>query len=78
VEEEREGSLEEGVTVKNLIENALQFYREAQDAIREGDWAKYGNRLNQLENTLKSLQDLIQQDELPELQESIEEEIEQE
>ncbi len=78
MEEEREGSLEEGVTVKNLIENALQFYREAQDAIREGDWAKYGNRLNQLENTLKSLQDLIQQDELPELQESIEEEIEQE
>ncbi|MGE4412692.1 MAG: UPF0182 family protein [Candidatus Caldatribacteriota bacterium] len=78
VEEERKVVLEEGVTVQNLIENALQFYREAQDAIREGDWAKYGNRLNQLENTLKSLQDLIQQDELPESQESIEEEIEQE
>jgi uncharacterized membrane protein (UPF0182 family) len=77
-EEERKVVLEEGVTVKNLIENALQFYREAQDAIREGDWAKYGNRLNQLENTLKSLQDLIQQDELLESQESIEEEIEQE
>jgi len=66
VEERREVILEEGATLKNLIENAIRNYLDARDAAREGNWSQYGNRLDQLENDLQSLQSFIQQDELEE------------
>jgi len=69
----REIILEEGATLKNLIENALQNYSAATDAAREGNWSQYGIHLNQLEDALESLQQFIQIDELEELEEILEE-----
>ncbi|MBN2395142.1 MAG: UPF0182 family protein, partial [Candidatus Atribacteria bacterium] len=74
-EMEREIVLEEGATLKNLIEQAKQHYRAATDAARLGNWTEYGNRLNQLENTLDSLERFIQEDQLKgTLEQTVEEE----
>jgi uncharacterized protein len=67
---EREIILEEGTTLNGLIENAVQYYLDATDAAQEGNWEQYGKNLEDLEDTLESLQKFIQRDEL---QESIEE-----
>jgi uncharacterized membrane protein (UPF0182 family) len=34
---------------------ALQYYNNARDYLREGDWAGYGRELEKLENILKQL-----------------------
>lgn len=78
VAERREIVLEEGATVDDLINNAVQHFQEAQGYAREGNWSQYGESINKLEDTLESLQNFIQQDEAQESQESIKEEIEQE
>jgi len=67
---EREVILEEGTTLNDLIENAVQYYLDATDAAQEGNWEQYGDNLENLEDALESLQTFIQQDKL---QESIEE-----
>ncbi|MDD5637848.1 MAG: UPF0182 family protein [Atribacterota bacterium] len=73
IEEKREIILEEGITLNNLIENAIQYYLEAKNAIQEGNWALYGQCLNQLEEVLESLQSFVKQDEIKELQDVLEE-----
>ncbi|MDD3032209.1 MAG: hypothetical protein PHF16_07545, partial [Atribacterota bacterium] len=65
--------LQEGTTLNSLIENANKYYNDATDAAQQGDWAEYGRSLEDLKNTLESLQNFIQEDILEE-QESIEEE----
>ncbi len=73
VVEKREAILKEGVTLNDLINNAIRYYREAKDASREGNWALYGQRLEQLEETLEILKGFVEQDELQELQDLLEE-----
>jgi uncharacterized membrane protein (UPF0182 family) len=65
--------LKEGTTLNGLIENDNKYYSDATDAAQQGDWAEYGRSLEDLKNTLESLQNFIQEDILEE-QESIEEE----
>ncbi len=72
-EERREVILEEGTTLNNLIDRAVQYYLEAKNAIQEGNWTLYGQRLNQLEEVLETLQNFVQQDEKEELQDLHEE-----
>ncbi len=71
--EKSEIILEEGVTLNDFIKNAIKYYMEAKDASRGGNWALYGQRLNQLEEVLEILKDFIQNDELQNLQDSFEE-----
>jgi len=66
---EREIILEEGSTLNSLIENAIQYYLDATDAAQEGNWTQYGENLEDLEDTLESLQNFIQQMELQEITE---------
>jgi uncharacterized membrane protein (UPF0182 family) len=73
VDEKSEIILQEGVTLNDFIKNAIKYYMEAKDASREGNWALYGQRLNQLEETLDVLKDFVEQDELQELQDIFEE-----
>ncbi len=73
VDEKSEIMLQEGVTLNDFIKNAIKYYMEAKDASREGNWALYGQRLNQLEETLEILKDFVEQDELQELQDIFEE-----
>lgn len=63
MEEKVKTVLEDGKTLNNLIENALQYYLEAKNALKDGDWVLYGKNLNQLEEVLQSLQQLAEQDE---------------
>lgn len=44
-------------TVKELISQARQHYDNAQSAQKSGDWAKYGEELEKLKQTLKNLED---------------------
>jgi len=46
-----------GKTVKDLVSEARQHYDEAQSASRSGDWAKYGEELKKLQQTLKILEE---------------------
>jgi hypothetical protein len=39
----------------NLGEQALQYYNNAKDYLRQGDWAGYGRELDKLENLLNQL-----------------------
>ncbi len=71
---ERNIILEEGTTLNGLIENAVQYYLDATDAAQEGNWEKYGENLESLEDALESLRSFIQQDEVPESSEDEEEE----
>jgi uncharacterized membrane protein (UPF0182 family) len=73
VDEKSETMLQEGVTLNDFIKNAIKYYLEAKDASREGDWALYGQRLNQLEETLDILKDFVERDELQDLPELLEE-----
>jgi hypothetical protein len=34
---------------------ALQYYNEAKEQLRQGNWAGYGEALEQLENTLREM-----------------------
>jgi uncharacterized membrane protein (UPF0182 family) len=41
--------------ISELGVRALQYYNNAKDYLREGDWAGYGRELEKLENILKQL-----------------------
>jgi len=43
-------------TLKNLIKEAAGYYESAQKYAREGNWGKYGEELQKLEQTLKLLE----------------------
>ena len=45
----------EQTSLRGLIEQASQYFNEAQSAQRAGDWAEYGRSLQLLEETLKQL-----------------------
>lgn len=44
--------------VKDLIKEAAGYFENAQGFAREGDWAKYGEELKKLENTLNLLEEM--------------------
>ncbi|MBU4562060.1 UPF0182 family protein [bacterium] len=44
-------------TLKDLIKEAAGYYESAQEFAREGNWSKYGEELQKLEQTLKLLQE---------------------
>jgi len=48
----------EEATIEELISTANQLFMNAQNASKNGDWAKYGEYLEQLENVLKRLEEL--------------------
>jgi len=43
------------VETKQLINQALEQYQRAQEHLRQGDWAGYGEEMNKLQQTLKQL-----------------------
>ncbi len=43
------------VSAKNLSRSAMKNYNDAQEALRKGDWAKYGQLLEQLKRDLEQL-----------------------
>lgn len=45
-------------TLKDLIKEAAGYYESAQEFSREGNWSKYGEELQKLEQTLKMLQEV--------------------
>ncbi|MBE3127572.1 MAG: UPF0182 family protein [Candidatus Atribacteria bacterium] len=45
-------------TLKDLIQQAAGYYENAQNFAREGNWSKYGEELQKLEQTLKLLQEM--------------------
>ena len=47
----------EQLTKTELIEAAQAAYDDAQDALKDGDWAKYGKYMDELENYLNQLAD---------------------
>ncbi|HHY98704.1 MAG TPA: UPF0182 family protein [Firmicutes bacterium] len=52
----RLGTPPPGLTIpRDLIESALNLYREMQDRARSGDWAGFGDRLRKLGETLNKL-----------------------
>ena len=44
-------------TLKDLIKEAAGYYESAQEFSREGNWSKYGEELQKLEQTLKLLEE---------------------
>jgi len=44
-------------TLKDLIKEAAGYYENAQEFSREGNWSKYGEELQKLEQTLKLLEE---------------------
>jgi hypothetical protein len=44
-------------SLKMLIQQAGDDYRQAQDALRKGEWARYGEEMQKLENTLKEMKE---------------------
>lgn len=48
---------EKELTKTELIEGAQGAYDEAQDALKDGDWAKYGEHMKELEDYLNQLAD---------------------
>jgi len=44
-------------TLKDLIREAAEYYESAQEFAREGNWSKYGEELQKLEQTLRLLQE---------------------
>jgi len=47
----------ETVSVKDLVHSAMERYREAQEFLKAGDWAGYGQALDQVETLLEELLD---------------------
>lgn len=48
---------EKTLTKTELIQQAQESYDKAQDALKDGDWAKYGKYMDELEETLNQLAD---------------------
>ncbi|RYD04448.1 hypothetical protein N752_13825 [Desulforamulus aquiferis] len=44
-------------SIKELAEEANRLYNEAQNRLRSGDWAGYGQSLDQLQNVINRLQE---------------------
>ena len=48
-------SVPESGEIFELGEQALKYYHNAKDYLRQGDWAGYGRELEKLEDVLKQL-----------------------
>ena len=48
-------------TVPGLVAQAREFYDQAQKRLQTGDWAGYGESLNQLNDVIRRLEGLTQQ-----------------
>ena len=48
-------------TDNELVQQAHQYFKQAQEAQRVGKWAEYGRHLNLLEQTLKQLEEQVRQ-----------------
>jgi uncharacterized membrane protein (UPF0182 family) len=44
-------------TLKDLIKEAAGYYESAQEFAQEGNWSRYGEELQKLEQTLKLLEE---------------------
>jgi len=49
-------------TLKDLIKEAAGYYESAQEFAREGNWSKYGEELQKLEQTLKLLEEVSERE----------------
>jgi len=49
-------------TLKDLIKEAAGYYESAQKYAREGNWSKYGEELQKLEQTLKLLEEVSERE----------------
>jgi uncharacterized membrane protein (UPF0182 family) len=49
-------------TLKDLIKEAAGYYENAQEFAREGNWSKYGEELQKLEQTLKLLEEVSERE----------------
>ncbi|QSX05174.1 UPF0182 family protein [Sedimentibacter sp. zth1] len=64
----------EDKTIEQLVKQSNTLFVEADNALKSGDWALYGEKINLLENTLKKLNQIIGVDETKtneEIQENI-------
>jgi hypothetical protein len=60
---EREIIIEGGEkTLKDLIREAAGYYESAQEFTRQGNWSKYGEELQKLEQTLKLLEQMSEEE----------------
>ncbi|MHC2995672.1 MAG: UPF0182 family protein [Candidatus Atribacteria bacterium] len=48
--------------LKDLIKEAGEYYEKAQEYAREGNWGKYGEELQKLEQTLKLLEEISERE----------------
>ncbi len=48
--------------LKDLIKEAGEYYEKAQEYAREGNWGKYGEELQKLEQTLKLLEEMSERE----------------
>ncbi|MSP13307.1 MAG: UPF0182 family protein [Chloroflexi bacterium] len=53
------GAEASSVEVRNLVTSARNHYNAAQEALKAGDWTKYGQELSAMNNDLKSLSDKL-------------------
>jgi len=53
----REGVVTEFLPIKDLISKAVTYYNEAQNRLRQGDFAGYGESLKRLEEALRQLEE---------------------
>jgi uncharacterized membrane protein (UPF0182 family) len=49
-------------TLKDLIKEAARYYESAQEFAQEGNWSKYGEELQKLEQTLKLLEEVSERE----------------
>jgi uncharacterized membrane protein (UPF0182 family) len=54
-EKARPASVSKILNAPGLSALALKYYNEAKEQLRQGNWAGYGEALEQLENTLREM-----------------------
>ncbi|HBY58006.1 MAG TPA: UPF0182 family protein [Candidatus Atribacteria bacterium] len=60
--EEREIIEGEEKSLRDLIKEAAEYFENAQEFAREGNWGKYGEELQKLEQTLKLLEEVSERE----------------
>ncbi len=53
--------IEVSTATRNLAQEALDHYNRAQENLREGDWAAYGEEIDQMEEVLNQLAEGVQE-----------------
>ncbi|MDD4171841.1 MAG: UPF0182 family protein [Syntrophomonas sp.] len=47
-----------GITVSELAKTARQYYEQANESLKSGDWSGYGDNINKLNDTIKKLEEI--------------------